>query len=357
MLNFVAFVESNQSHLIDHFVPFCKIINAPILLTQKNDFEIAKKFYPYSNFIYMDISDITEDYLVENFLGLIHSQFWNKEKFNLNFALSKNKFKKEFRSIYMPHGNSDKGHHYPMMENFPLQDISLVYGDKMIDFINEKSEKKLSDHIVIGNLRYHYFLENFEFYKSLLEDLILKDLDIDKKTILYAPTWNDYEGSSSFSISTQNLIEKIAEKYNLIIKIHPKLYDEKIGQIINLIEKHKNNKNIKILVDFPCIYPLLFYTDIYIGDYSSIGYDFLAFNRPMFFFNFQNLKKDDKKRFLHKYGIEILEKDLENLPEIIENSLKKEKDFILKRKSLYSYTFANTKPKAIRESLLKLCQK
>src|SRR5438105_1920604 len=58
--------------------------------------------------------------------------------------------------------------------------------------------------------------------------------------------------------------------------------------------------NLLFITDFPLIYPLLAKTDIYLGDVSSIGYDFLFFQKPMFFFNPFSSKKSSPQHVMHE---------------------------------------------------------
>jgi CDP-glycerol glycerophosphotransferase (TagB/SpsB family) len=225
------------------------------------------------------------------------------------------------------------------MENYLDQDIALVYGDQMIDFIKNRNPEDPLNYIKIGNVRLEYYKKNKLFFDEIIKKEILNYFDPNKKTILYAPTWEDGEKSSSFFEINENILLDILLDYNLIIKLHPRLYDHYPGRIINFIEKYKNFKNLKVLYEFPIVYPLLEITDIYLGDYSSVGYDFLKFNRPMFFIDKHNLEKIDKKKFLHNYGINIEMKNLGNIKRIILDGLEMEKEFKKKREELYFYAF------------------
>ena len=64
-----------------------------------------------------------------------------------------------------------------------------------------------------------------------------------------------------------------------------------------------------VLIEFPYIYPLLEFCDIYLGDCSSVGYDFLHLNRPMYFLNPHNRDSNHNSCFLHQYGVVIPKRD------------------------------------------------
>lgn len=80
----------------------------------------------------------------------------------------------------------------------------------------------------------------------------------------------------------QTLTASIPSDWTLIIKPHPHLQCPL-----------ESTSRIIVLKDYPPIYPLLAQVDAYLGDMSSIGYDFLTFRRPLLFYNPQ--KRDPQK--------------------------------------------------------------
>ena len=177
------------------------------------------------------------------------------------------------RSIFCPHGNSDKGHFSPFMEGLSDEKWAFVYGKKMVSFLKEKSaHSQLENVFYLGNYRYEYFKKHRGFYQKILNETFL--FQNNHQTLLYAPTWNDNESSSSFDLEVHSLIDSLPPHWNLIIKPHPHIK----------CEIDNNKENLIVLKDFPPIYPLLDKMDVYLGDMSSIGYDFLTFRRPLFFY-------------------------------------------------------------------------
>ena len=106
-------------------------------------------------------------------------------------------------------------------------------------------------------------------------------------------------------------------------------------QIDILIAQCKKS-NILFLKNCPLIYPLLDYIDVLLGDFSSIGYDFLTFNKPMFIF-----KSDNEKLSSDLFNIATMIED-ENIYETIEKNMKNDKREE-KIKKLYNYTFDKIK--------------
>jgi len=96
-------------------------------------------------------------------------------------------------------------------------------------------------------------------------------------------------------------------------------------------------------MDFPPIYPLLEKSAFYIGDYSSIGYDFLYFNRPLFFVSSTSTFSSYCSP-LHRCGIPLHPEDLSKLKKKIHLHLNQSPDvFSEVRRQTYHYAFGNPK--------------
>lgn len=176
------------------------------------------------------------------------------------------------RFFWLPHGNSDKD---SFTEGMFQTEIPLVYGNQMIERLKKKGIE--APYIRIGNFRLSYYREHQRFYEGLLSQYK------NGRNILYAPTWDDREKGNSFWTAFPTLAEQINDR--LLVKIHPNTPAKYLAELTTLEARYAKRKNIVFLEEFPPIYPLLEISAIYIGDTSSIGYDFLSFNRPMLFLN------------------------------------------------------------------------
>lgn len=232
------------------------------------------------------------------------------------------------------------------MEALHREEVALVYGEQMIAFLKRKSVfDQLKAHVVTGNFRYAYYLQNQAFYDSLVESTIFRRLPSAEKTLLYAPTWQDYEKSSSFFDATDPLIHYLPAQWNLIVKLHPNLLLQEEFKVDVLIERYESHPQVVFVTDFPPVYPLLNQIDIYIGDMSSIGYDFLTFDRPLFFLN-QNSRdaQSDLGLYLFRCGVEIPPDKYPQIHQIVQNFLEFEvRDFSQIRKEVYNSAFAPNK--------------
>ncbi len=330
-------------HHLDHLAPLCCIMQIPLIATEEKIVFLAKKFYPNLTVIQVDYLAIPE-YVVLHFEMIFYSM--PRDLFDEVFFFAQKWSQKRVHTIWCPHGNSDKGHAIFYMEALKKEEAALLYGKQMIEFLKSKHVfDSLKSYVITGNYRYQFYLDHRSFYDTLSEREVFRRLSHADKTLFYAPTWQDYERSSSFFDATRPLIENLPKNYNLLIKLHPNLYLQDEFLVEDLIDRYQDRPNVHFITDFPAIYPLLNRADIYIGDMSSIGYDFLPFNRPLFFLN-QNRRdlQNDLGTYLFRCGIEIKPDQYADVHSIIERYFQFElRDFSLIRKEVYAFAFAPNK--------------
>ena len=304
-------IHGPEYHYLDHLAPLCALLEIPLILTDSEMVDLATKFYPDLDVIHYNLHEVP-DQLVQKFDAIFCST--PRVLFDEVFYFSQAMQNKRVRTIWVPHGNSDKGKHSPHMEALQEEELLLTYGPRMEEFFKEKGVH--SNTYRIGNYRLAYFEKHKEFYDSLLE--------INRPSLLYAPTWQDAEKNSSFPDIWKTLLT-CPDEFLLIVKLHPNLYKQFPNEIEELKEK------VEVLEDFPPIYPLLSKTDLYIGDMSSIGYDFLAFNRPMILLTPSDLMKAGKV---------LAKKEYKNLFAYCKEAL----EIGPPKNSLYKETFSDVNP-------------
>ncbi|MBF8262604.1 MAG: hypothetical protein HW387_269 [Parachlamydiales bacterium] len=335
-------LHPRPSNVLDHLGVLAAILEIPLIVSDDKTLEIASSFYPQVKTTLMEERELSLEYLASNFdILFVSSKLWAIELVQL-FPLF---CQKKMRIVYCPHGNSDKGHTLTKELHNP-EDISLVYGDHMLDLLKDTGMfDKIHQTIATGNYRYSFFVEHQKFYQELAHSRIFSKLDKRKKTIFYAPTWDCQENPSSFFNECASLIDQITQPFNLLIKLHPYLYEQHPAKTILICEKYKDHPQVLFLEDFPPIYPLLSMSDAYLGDFSSIGYDFLRFNKPMYFFNPAKTDlKNDRGRFLHRCGMEISTKGKENVFDFIARTFEEnQSQFYQIRKEIDSYAFGKEK--------------
>lgn len=322
-----ALIYGEQSHHLDHLAPLAWFLGIPLVVTEPELLELSQVFYPEVAAYCIDSIAVGE-FCVQHFDAVISSL--PQDFLNLIFFIPESLHQKKLTTIWCPHGNSDKGHLSHFMEGLSKERIALVYGDKMVDFLKEKGAyTQLERVIFLGNYRFEYYKKHASFLDHLLHEKMSEKLPLKQPTLLYAPTWKDRENSSSLVEIFPHVLSQLPEHWNLIIKLHP---NQKF-----ICEESK--PNLYFLDNFPPIYPLLNYVDAYLGDMSSIGYDFLTFKKPMFFVNPNKRDpKSDRGLFLTQCGPLISPEDFDKLFCIIEST--DSSLFVKIQQKLYDYTFA-----------------
>lgn len=335
----VGINPQSQIHYTDHLAVICIIMQIPLLFIDEQDYKLGLKYYPGLEAQWAEYQELTPEYLISRFDVLFMSDLWDRSTFHEKYGPLEKKYHKHLRHVHCPHGFSDKGFY---LKKCAHEDITLIYGQNMIDLLKHHHVFHcLNKFVITGNFRYTYFKQHRAFYDKVIANEILNQFDQKRKMVLYAPTWLDLEESTTFFEATSHLIDSMPNDYNLIVKLHPRLELDDVVGYYQILGKYEGRKNVLFLKDFPLIYPLLAYTDIYIGDTSSIGYDFLPFNKPMFFLNKQGRdSKSDRGLYLFKCGVEVMPQEYSQLFRIIEKSLPSDAErFSATRKEVYDYTF------------------
>jgi len=302
-MKYAGLIFDESFHFIDHLAPFCASMGWPLIAFEESVAKLCRKFYP-------DLEVIEEPYLPTHVVTCDNRAFL-KAAFPTWSP----------KTLWLPHGLSDKGWKQPFFEALGQEDLLLVYGQKMRDTLAAK--QIAVPQFSIGNFRYEYYKKHRTFYDALLiprviqesvveqeasSDFLAEARDIAKgkdrsedekyeakapplnrllnherykdlpRFTLYAPTWEDSENNGTFWDAFLPLAKTVP---HLLVKVHPNT-EKKFGP---QLERMKGlAPHVHFLEEFPPIYPLLERVDLYIGDMSSIGYDFLTFNRPMIFF-------------------------------------------------------------------------
>jgi hypothetical protein len=274
------------------------------------------------------------EYLAEEFDVIFETgKFWAQDlKGSLELF-----YQKKMRFVFCPHGNSDKGH---SIEELISQDISLVYGDHLLNLLKHNGSLQKIRHVVrTGNYRLPYYLRHKSFYDALAEGEVFSRFSQAKPFALYAPTWSNKENPTSFFSAMDILVEQLASDFNLLIKVHPLLLERHPAQVIALMSRYEKCPSALFLQDFPPIYPLLDKSALYIGDYSSIGYDFLVYDKPLFFL--LSKKSLDYESPLNQCGCVLFPEDLPRIKQKIAEAFPD--PYASMRQKTYRYAFGADK--------------
>lgn len=333
----VCMAPGDSVNHLDHIAPIAYIMKIPMLIEEEFLLETMEKYYPQIETIFVD----HHAKLLETIATQFDYTFVTGANYRPNLSpLLELIYQKNILFWYCNHGNSDK-----VLSHFRKQNFAFIYGSQMERRLKEEGcFDQLEGVVRTGNFRLKYYEKHQDFYDSLVDEEIFSQFDQQRPTILYAPTWVDHEKNTSiFDVGT-SVIDQLPNHYNLIFKIHPWMIHNNPGYVAHLEERYKERNNVQVLTHYPLVFPLLKRTDIYLGDFSSIGYDFLAFNRPMFFFDStERIKDRSHSTYLHQCGTLIPEKAYSTLYNYLEKCLEKDEQFHSIRKEVYFDAFGKEK--------------
>ncbi len=315
--------------LLDHLGVLSHHLEVPLFVTNEHAFSLAQKFYPMFDMHFIDLQTLTIEYISHHWDVLfVTGKFFAQEMQLLFTAMQRS----PPRIIYCPHGNSDKGR---SLTTHSMQDISLFYGDHMKNLLEETgATKQLRGMIRTGNYRLPFYLRHKKFYDALAEEALLS-LPQDKPLLLYAPTWADVENPSPFFKVIDPVIEILSPTYNIVVLLHPLMREDHPANLMALTSRYEEKKEVLFLEDFPAIYPLLARCIAYLGDYSSIGYDALAMDCPIYFL----LEKEGlyhRKNPIFSCGTVLNVNDLVHIETWIQEDNKS-----AQRRALYQHVFGD----------------
>jgi hypothetical protein len=185
------------------------------------------------------------------------------------------------RVVYVPHGFSEKKQAWA--RDTVYQDVAVLYGRAALDQLATLGVAgELDRYVMSGNLRRAFHLRHARALEGRMAALGL-DGPRPARTLLYAPTWQDAIGSSSFFAAFAAFVERLPAGWRLIVKLHPHL--ERAADAIDTLAAHARGRDVHLLRAQGLCHPFLDLADAYVGDMSSLAYDYLAYGRPMFFTN------------------------------------------------------------------------
>jgi teichoic acid glycerol-phosphate primase len=341
-------IYGQTSHYIDHLAPLSCFLQIPLIVSSKEHKDLILKYYPDVKLFYIEPANLPW-ILVKKFSYIISCL--PKAYLEEAFSFAQDCLHKKVHFIWHPHGNSDKGWENSFMKKLKCESLLLIYGQKMADTL--KAMDVDAPYIPIGNVRKWYYEKHRSFYQKFLQEEVFSFLSNrrSKGIFLFAPTWDDREHLSSFSYLTQ-LASEIPEDFSLLIKLHPNTWKQKASDLVKMESFFAEKKNIFLLKEeFLTIYPLLDKIDLYIGDSSSIGYDYLYFQKPMCFFNPQ--KKGGMTTFLFPCGKEIVLDKGNLFSQITTHFLQKDPLYETRQKKMYDFTFADLISRKVLELSMK----
>ncbi len=331
-----------DTHLLDHIAPLADLMQMPLITTEEKNFELARLYYPQVKTESIPDLEYRLGSLAERFDVLFECKYWLPHL----KALFRQLYRKEMQLVFCPHGQSDKGFKAPLLAPYAQQDAVLIYGDLLIEMLKRLGVwPSISRYALVGQYRLAFYLKYQSFYDDLAETQVFSRLNKNNPTLLYAPTWRDADQATSFFNCGASVISQLPKDWNLIVKLHPLLEQRDPAQFYRIAALADRKQNAVLLTDFPPVYPILARCDAYLGDFSSVGYDFLYFQRPLFF-----LPSD----LSFPFGLRSCGKVVDpinlytSFDRTLPHSLQK------KQAELYRFAFPEIKPEEIRQNIFKM---
>ena len=322
-------------HLFDHIAPLASMKQIPLIVTEPECAELCAKYYPeVTTKLYPDLEFRYKE-IADQFDGLVHCRFWEPHMKELFQSC----YNKNMQLIFCPHGQSDKGYGVPLLAPYADQDVVLLYGDLLKEMLTDLNVwDSIQSHEYVGNYRLTYYRNHQERLSQSAKNEIFSHLNLKNKTLLYAPTWNDAVEATTFFKYCEKILKVFPSHWILILKLHPLLEQRNPALFYSLSALQQKRPNFILVDKFPFIYPILDTIDAYLGDYSSVGYDVLTFEKPMFFLPHPKLPQAR----LHSCG-QVLDPS-KNLFDQIDSKLKQAEAFKPIQKNLYQRAFSNHCP-------------
>jgi len=155
------------------------------------------------------------------------------------------------KHVQVFHGTSDKIYDY--RKDVLNYDLFFIPGYEAYNRYKKRGLLKNNTGVLIG---YSKLDRVFKGELKRDEELSKLKLDASKKTVLYAPTWQDRAFNSSWRKFRLTIAMKLPENINLIVKLHPNIKRYKKDEVEEYNKILKKRKNA-ILLDFiPDIIPV-----------------------------------------------------------------------------------------------------
>ncbi len=318
-LKIAAISRLQCPHHIDHLAPLCAAFSAEFLSSEKEEIALIKQSYPDIFCRYVAPHELGPFYLTRNVDIAIHSFPWPKKLLHAHpFAK-----KSALRLLFTPHGYSDKPSACSTWQDYQHNALTLIYGPKMQKELQEEGiDKNL---FFMSNLRYLFYQKHQAFFDIKAAKFFSK-IDKKKPLLLFAPSWSVGSFPSSLHSLESFLFRYAAKEFSILIKLHPWQKKKDISQVYRLIEKSKDHPSVTVIDGCTPTYPLLQKATCFLGDASSLGYDFLLLDKPLFFYFPPEISLE--KWPLHRCGQRLF---LHNPKEAVRLLLDYEKETIEKR--------------------------
>ena len=339
---------------------FCKTDNKLILFNSyggkryddspKAIYEYMKKSNKYNNYKLIWVLDNPKlvdgqnvEYIKNNtikfFINALKAKYWIT-----NSSMERGlKFKKK-NTIYINtwHGStfkklgtdmSNKNYKFRVSKDY----IMYAQSNKDIEIFSKAFNKNKNDFVLCGLPRND---ELCHVTKKEIDEIKKKiGISSNKKIILYAPTFREYDYDSNGCIlappiNLKKWEKELSDKYIVFFRAH---YE--VNKVLNI----ETNKFIYNMTNYQELNDLLKICDIIISDYSSIMIDYSILERPIYAYTY------DYEEYKEKRGLYY------DLNKILPNGIQKTEDELLEKIKKCNFTEQKEKTKKFKSQFVEKC--
>ena len=290
----ITYYVDNSIHQIPSFIYIAEVLGGIILTDGADAYEILRRDFPEIEAEYCPTRESLQQRLSELRPEAIIQPDYAKRYLAVPF---------DTVHIQVFHGTSDKT--YGLSSQVCGYDLLLLPGERTYRTMMTAGLLKEDNYAIVG-----YPKTDRVYRGEFKRDAAVQVLGLNPTypTILYAPTWQDSKFNTSLPKYGAEVLSRLPNNYNLIVKLHPntKRYDRKNYGMVESFAK--GNPRIKLLgYDYDVI-PIMAAADLLIADISSVSHEFLCFDRPFVFLDPRPFSFGKNKTWVWKCGPVVKEK-------------------------------------------------
>ncbi len=211
--------------------------------------------------------------------------------------------------------------------------VMLAQSQYDVDVFSRAFHRPVSDFRIIGLPRNDVLAHVSEDMQKQAKEKL--GISMNKKVILYAPTFREYEKDRGYNcvmappIDLKRWKKKLGQDYVLLLRPH---YE--VTRVMTIEE----NEFVKNVSNYPNLNELMIASDMLISDYSSIFFDYAIQGKPMLCYTY-DYERYDRERGMYFDIRKELQSDIENedvlLEEIISSNVSERDDISRKFRDKY----------------------
>ncbi|MEG7334824.1 CDP-glycerol glycerophosphotransferase family protein [Bacillus sp. 0102A] len=288
--------EANARAILEEYEQGQYSYNLNILYTQQAS-SIAERFPNVKSYLLLEKKPT---HLIKAIYLMFNSKIVITDNYFLLTSVLNNR--EQTKCIQVWHANGS-------LKKFGLEDITNMQRTKT-DIKRFKKVYSSFDYLTVGSeemaniFKKSFGIENHQllkigvpltdpYYREYKKDISETLKAQNKKIILYAPTFRDYDMYSiQLPFTEKQLIHELKEEYVLFVKLHP--------AIQNNITNKFSSDYIKDVSNY-ALYDLLMAADILVTDYSSVPFEFSILNKPILFYTYDLPLYQEKRGLIDNY--------------------------------------------------------